>query len=66
MSKIKDTIEKVFKETYYTGRIVRYLGERKVIARSFINENEFEKSYVVFVDGKKCSNLKEIELDGRK
>jgi hypothetical protein len=60
---MKTDIEK-FKREYYTGRIIRHNGERKVIARAFINN--LEETCIVFVDGKKCFNLKEIELDGRK
>lgn len=62
---MKVNIEK-FKREYYTGRIIRHNGERKVIARSFLDIKDIENSYIIFVDGKKCTNLEEIELDGRK
>lgn len=49
---------------FYIGRIVRHKGERKVIAKSSIDANNIIT--IIFVDGTKCVDIKDIELDGRK
>jgi hypothetical protein len=53
-----------FKKIYYPGRFVRHLGNRKVILRAYINS--LDEAYIVFVDNTRCTNLKDIELDGRR
>jgi len=49
---------------YYTGRIVRHKGERKVIKRAYRNKNGIFT--IEFIDLTKCTDLKDLELDGRK
>lgn len=56
-------IEK-FKQIYYPGRFIRHNGNRKVILKASMDN--YGGVLVVFVDRTKCSDLKEIELDGRK
>lgn len=53
-----------FPKEYYTGRIVRHRGERKVIQKASINN--MGSVFIKFVDGTKCDSLRDIELDGRR
>ena len=53
-----------FNKIYHIGRIVRHKGERKVIAKASMNN--YGGVLVVFVDGTRCGDLKDVELDGRK
>jgi hypothetical protein len=47
-----------------TGQIVRHKGERKVIKTCF--KNRFGIFTIQFLDNSICTDMKEIELDGRK
>lgn len=46
------------------GQIVRHKGERKVVRRTYTDENGIFT--IEFVDRSVCRDIKEIELDGRK
>lgn len=53
-----------FRIVFYTGRIVRHKGERKVIKYAGLdNENNI---LITFLDNTRCTDLKDIELDGRR
>jgi hypothetical protein len=47
-----------------TGQIIRHKGERKVV-RQVYKDNQ-GKIVIEFVDRTKCSDMKDIEIDGRK
>jgi len=47
-----------------TGQIIRYKGERKVV-RQVYRDNQ-GRIVIEFVDRIKCTDMKDIELDGRK
>lgn len=49
---------------FYSGRIVRHKGERKVIRR--VMKDNHGELVIEFVDLSKCNNMRDIELDGRK
>ena len=53
-----------FNKVYYIGKVIRHKGERKVIAKASMNN--YGGVFIVFVDGTKCFDLKDVELDGRK
>jgi len=47
-----------------TGQIVRHKGERKVV--KYVYRDRQGIYTVEFVDRTKCTDMKEIEIDGRK
>jgi hypothetical protein len=47
-----------------TGKIVRHKGERKVVRQCYTDK--YGKFTIEFVDRTKCTDMKELELDGRK
>jgi len=53
-----------FKQKYYVRRVVRHRGYLKVIAKASMDNDG--RILIVFVDGTKCKDLSDIELDGRK
>jgi len=47
-----------------TGQIIRHKGERKVVKYAY--KDRLGVFTIEFVDRTKCTNMKDIELDGRK
>jgi hypothetical protein len=47
-----------------TGQIVRHKGERKAIKTCF--QDRFGRFTVQFLDNSVCTDMKDLELDGRK
>jgi hypothetical protein len=46
------------------GQIVRHKGERKVIKTAF--NDKFGRFTVQFLDNTLCTDMKDLEVDGRK
>jgi hypothetical protein len=46
------------------GQIVRHKGEIKVIKTAF--KDRFDRFTIQFLDNSVCTDMKDVELDGRK